>query len=515
MKLASNALTAEAVFYRNHFDLREAFERDAARFPSLSLSAPAVTVDMSKCLWDRSVVTQLMELARASELETRRAGMFEGKAINETEGRPVLHAGLRAAVVQHADSNVVECNLASSVLDMLELAQKIRRNPDIQDVVHIGIGGSTLGPKLVCQALADFKSTAIRMHFVSNIDAHQLDLVLQNLWPANTVFVVASKSFSTLETLRNAQSAMRWFAQHAPDLKTHEHFVAITAKPEKAQAMGFGAVLGMPEGIGGRFSLWSSIGLPIAIAIGPDHFKALLQGGCAMDQHFLTEPLEKNLPVWLGLLDVWNSTYLQFASRCVVPYHHGLRRLPAFLQQLDMESNGKRVKYDGEPVDGHTGQCVWGDVGSDSQHAFFQWLHQGTRTTPVEFVVVKNPCHLLQDHHQALLANAIAQSQALMLGQSSHDIDGLPGHQDFPGNKPSCFFVLDRLTPYSLGAFLALQEHRVFVAGTVWAINSFDQWGVELGKALASEIELCLHGEDLTGLDQSTASLVKLLRLKI
>lgn len=512
MKLASNALTADAVFYRNQFDLREAFERDVARFPALSLSAPAVTADMSKCLWDRSVVTQLMELARARGLESRRAAMFEGQAINETEGRPVLHASLRAAVVGDAASKGEASDLAGNVLDMLELAQTIRHHPDIQDVVHIGIGGSSLGPELVCQALADFKSTAIRLHFVSNVDAHQLDAVLRELRPASTLFVVASKSFSTLETLRNAQSALGWFAQQAPDLATQEHFVAITARPEKARAMGFGAVLGMPEGIGGRFSLWSSIGLPIAIAIGPDHFKALVQGGCAMDQHFLAEPLEKNLPVWLGLLDVWNSTYLQFASRCVVPYHHGLRRLPAFLQQLDMESNGKRVKRDGAPVDGRTGQCVWGEVGSDSQHAFFQWLHQGTQTTPVEFVVVRHPCHQLMGHHQALLANAIAQAQALMLGQSSRKVNGLNGHQDFPGNRPSCFLVLEKLTPYNLGAFLALHEHRVFVAGTVWGINSFDQWGVELGKVLATDIDKRLISGVVDGLDPSTAGLVSLLQ---
>lgn len=402
--------------------------------------------------------------------------------------------------------------LTADVRSMLALAERIRADGCVRDVVHIGIGGSALGPELVTQALAGGGGAGQRLHFVSNMDGGHLEGVLAGLEPASTVFVVASKSWSTLETLRNARSALAWFIRLAPGLSTQKHFIALSARPERAQEMGFGTVVGMPEGIGGRYSLWSSIGLPIAIAIGAQGFMSLLEGAHAMDQHFLHTPLESNLPVWLGLLDVWNSTFLGFTSRCVVPYHHGLRRLPAYLQQLDMESNGKRVKLDGQLVEGATGAVVWGEVGSDSQHAFFQWLHQGTQRTPVEFLVVRQPSHGLRGHHEPLLANAVAQAQALMLGAPRGQHAGLRGHQDFPGNRPSCFFVLDELTPYALGAFLALQEHRVFVAGAVWGINSFDQWGVELGKVLASDLEQRLQSGDVAGLDGSTAGLVQALR---
>jgi len=511
MSLDGSALSDAAFYYRHQFDLREAFSRDPHRFHSLSISAPGVTADLSKCVWDIPVLTHLIGLARGAGLETRRAAMLAGEAINETESRAVLHAPLRAAVLGHGDA-LVGADLSRDVLDMLALSESIRSRPEIHDVVHIGIGGSSLGPELVCQTLSDFKDYAGRVHFVSNIDGHQLNAVLAQLAPAHTLFVVASKSFSTQETLLNARSALDWFQREAPDRPTQPHFVAITAQPQKAQTMGFGAVLGMPDGIGGRYSVWSSIGLPVAVAIGRANFLALLDGAYAMDQHFVQAPLEKNLPVWLGLLDVWYSTYLQFASRCVVPYYHGLRRLPAYLQQLDMESNGKRVKLDGSVVEGRTGMCVWGEVGSDSQHAFFQWLHQGSLATPVEFIVARHPCHALPGHHELLLANAVAQAQALMWGKTAEGEGVLAGHQDFPGNRPSTFFVLDQLTPYTLGAFLALQEHRVFVAGVLWGINSFDQWGVELGKELAQDIEQRFASGDMEGLDVSTAGLVHLLR---
>lgn len=510
MSFDESALFSDAIFYRHQFDLREAFARDPRRFESLSISAPGVMADLSKSLWDVPVLTHLLGLASSAGLATRRAAMFSGEAINETEGRAVLHAPLRAAVQGNAEATASE-SLSRDVGDMLDLAEDIRARPEIRDVVHIGIGGSSLGPELALQALADFGDFSGRIHFVSNIDGHQLGTTLAQLRPASTIFVVASKSFLTLETLRNAYSALDWFQRTAPHLPTQPHFVAITSQPEKARAMGFGAVLGMPEGIGGRYSLWSSIGLPVAVSVGRANFLKLLDGAVDMDQHFLKAPLEKNLPVWLGMLDVWYSTYLQFTSRCVVPYHHGLRRLPAYLQQLDMESNGKRVKLDGNVVQGSTGMCVWGEVGTDSQHSFFQWLHQGTHVTPVEFIVARNPCHALKGHHEPLLANAIAQAQALMLGKTAEGDVTLAGHRDFPGNRPSAFFVLDQLSPYTLGAFLALQEHRVFVAGVVWGINSFDQWGVELGKVLAQDIGQRLVDGKVQGLDASTAGLVRLL----
>lgn len=504
-------LHEDAEYFRNHFDLRDAFGLDPARFDALSLDAPGVKADMSKCLWDKSVVQSLLKVARDVNVEKRRDAMFNGENINTTENRPVLHASLRRGMVKPPGDNA-DMALTADVHEMLELAQRIRGDTAIDDVVHIGIGGSALGPEMVIQALAEAKLADKRFHFVSNIDGCQLQGVLKGLVAARTLFIVASKSWTTLETLRNARSALDWFEESAPGLQTQDHFVALSAHPERARAMGFGSVVGMPEGIGGRYSLWSSIGLPIAIAIGPQGFKALLEGAHAMDTHFLSMPLEENLPVWLGVLDVWNATYLGFSSRCVVPYHHGLKRLPAYLQQLDMESNGKRVQLDGRRVDGKTGAIVWGDVGSDSQHAFFQWLHQGTQRTPVEFIVSRQPSHELHGHHEPLLANAIAQAQALMCGAPHGQHSGIAGHQDFPGNRPSCFFVLEKLTPFSLGAFLALQEHRVFVAGTVWGVNSFDQWGVELGKVLASDIELRLQTGHIDGLDSSTAGLVRALQ---
>lgn len=510
MCMAHDALTADAIFYKDRFNLRAEFSRNPRRFQSFFLQAPGISADLSKCMWDKAVLCHLLDLARSAGLEERRSAMFAGEVINETEGRAVLHPALRFAVSAH-DSGQMPDGLAADVLAMLDVAEDIRTNPDIRDVVHIGIGGSSLGPELVCQALSGLANTGVRVHFVSNIDGHQLDSVLSKLSPGHTMFVAASKSFSTLETLSNTQAAMAWFVRHAPDRLTQSHFVAITAQPRKAKEIGFGTILGMPEGIGGRFSLWSAIGLPIAVAVGRKNFLALLQGARAMDEHFMQLPLESNLPVWLGLLDVWYSSYMQYSSRCVVPYHCGLRRLPAYLQQLDMESNGKRTRLDGSPVQGSTAMCTWGEVGSDSQHAFFQWLHQGTQTTPVEFVAVRQPSHDLNGHHRSLLANAVAQAQALMCGQSAHDVGGLPGHQDFPGNKPSAFFVLDKLTPFVLGSYLAMQEHRVFVAGVVWGINSFDQWGVELGKMLAKDIEVRLGNADLNGLDSSTAGLVSLL----
>jgi glucose-6-phosphate isomerase len=510
VSFARNALTADALYYRHQFDLRAAFDRDPWRFQSFFLQAPGLCADLSKCMWDLAVLRHLMDLARAAGLEERRTAMFAGEAVNSTEGRAVLHPALRSAVAAHEPGEEPDA-LAADVMAMLDVAEAIRANPDIHDVVHIGIGGSSLGPELLCQALSDLADTEVRVHFVSNIDGHQISSVLANLSAAHTLFIVASKSFSTLETLRNTQTAIAWFEQSQPGRPTQPHFVAITSQSQKARDMGFGVILGMPEGVGGRFSLWSAIGLPIAVAVGREHFLSLLEGAAAMDEHFAQTPMERNLPVWLGLLDVWNSSFLQYASRCVVPYHFGLRRLPAYLQQLDMESNGKRVQLDGSPVQGSTGMCVWGEVGSDSQHAFFQWLHQGSQTTPVEFIAVRQPSHNLPGHHRSLLANAVAQAQALMCGQVAQDVGGLSGHQDFPGNKPSAFFVLEKLAPFAVGAFLALQEHRVFVAGTVWGINSFDQWGVELGKVLARDIEDRLGSGQTDGLDGSTGGLVRLL----
>jgi len=349
--------------------------------------------------------------------------------------------------------------------------------------------------------------------------------VLRDLDPADTLFVIASKTFTTQETLANAQVAKAWFLAHG-GTDTHKHFVATTTNVKAAAEFGISTTFGFWDWVGGRYSLWSTIGLPIALAIGAENFRSLLAGAHAMDQHFAQAPLDKNLPAILGLLDVWYRNFHGFTSRSVAPYHQGLKRLPAYLQQLEMESNGKRVDLAGDALPFATSPVVWGEPGTNGQHAYFQMLHQGTDVIPVEFILVKRPTHDLHDLHTKLLANGLAQSQALMLGKStaqaliekaptastSLDAQTVARHRTFPGNRPSTTLMLDQLTPRSLGALIALYEHRVFTSGALWGINSFDQWGVELGKALCSDLLPRLASGDVAGLDASTAGLMKRLR---
>ncbi len=500
-----HGLGLQAIGYANTFDLRQAFASQPGRFAALSLPAPYLRADLSKNLWDTPVLSGLLSLAESRGLDSHRAALLAGEVVNPTENRPALHAWLRMNHAQAAGHEWTQ-----GLHDMLDLAEAWRADPQIDDVVHIGIGGSGLGPEMALQALQPFKNCRQRIHVVSNLDGHDLDQTLQGLQPARTRFVVASKSWSTAETLRNARSAWDWCAA-AGLADPGSHFVAVTSRPDRADAMGYARVLHMPEGVGGRFSLWSAVGLPLAIAIGAEGFRQLLRGAAEMDGHFAQAPLHANLPVWLGLLDVWNSTFLNLPSRCGVPYHHGWRRLPAYLQQLEMESNGKRVDTQGRPLPWLTTAALWGEVGSNSQHAFFQWLHQGSQRVPTELLLVRRPSHGLDGHHDALLANGLAQAQALMLGAQA-GAGQLAGHQDFPGNRPSTVLLLEELNPASLGALLALYEHRVFVAGVVWGINSFDQWGVELGKTLARDLEARLATGDTSGLDGSTAGLLEWLQ---
>ncbi|MEY5100896.1 MAG: hypothetical protein RJA36_3615 [Pseudomonadota bacterium] len=500
-----HGLGLQATEYASTFDLRQAFASQPSRFAALSLSAPHLRADLSKNLWDMPVLSGLLALAESRCLDSQRAALLAGEVVNPTENRPALHAWLR---MNHSQATGHEWT--QGLHDMLNLADDWRADPAVDDVVHIGIGGSGLGPEMALQALQPFKTCHQRIHVVSNLDGHDLDQTLQGLQPARTRFVVASKSWSTAETLRNARSAWDWCAS-AGLADPGSRFVAVTSRPERAAAMGLARVLHMPEGVGGRFSLWSAVGLPLAVAMGAEGFRQLLRGAAEMDAHFAQAPLHANLPVWLGLLDVWNSTFLNLPSRCVVPYHHGLRRLPAYLQQLEMESNGKRVDTRGRPLPWPTAAALWGEVGSNSQHAFFQWLHQGSQRVPTELLLVRRPAHSLDGHHDALLANGLAQAQALMQGAPAGE-GQLAGHQDFPGNRPSTVLLLEELSPASLGALLALYEHRVFVAGVVWGINSFDQWGVELGKTLAKDLEPRLASGDTTGLDGSTAGLLEWLQ---
>jgi glucose-6-phosphate isomerase len=370
-------------------------------------------------------------------------------------------------------------------------------------------------------ALEAYSHASLKLHFVSNVDGHDITPVLKPLNPATTLFIIASKTFTTQETMANAQVAREWFVANG-GTDTARHFVGVTTNIAAASAFGIRETFGFWDWVGGRYSLWSAIGLPLAIAIGAENFRAFLAGAHAMDQHFASAPLHANLPVQLGMLDVWYRNFHQFGSRSVAPYHQGLKRLPAYLQQLEMESNGKCVDAQGRALGVGTSPVVWGEPGTNGQHAYFQMLHQGTDVIPVEFIAVKTPTHTHADLHTKLLANCLAQSQALMLGKTaaeamhqaaptaSKTLDQavLAQHRSFPGNRPSTTLVLDALTPRSLGALIALYEHRVFVSGAIWGINSFDQWGVELGKALCNQLLPRFATGDATGLDASTAGLL-------
>ena len=515
------ALAARAQGFMQRFDLREAFAADPARFASLSLQAPHVFADASKLHWDAAVLAELLQRVREVGLEARRNAMWAGEAINVTEGRPVLHGSMRCAFLGRCLPGMpwpVPAAWLLGMQDMLQAAEALRARTDIEDVVHIGVGGSGLGPEMVLQALRPYWSCRQRLHVVTNLDGQDLHEALQGLDPRRTAFVVVSKSWSTAETLRNASSALQW-SQAALGDGARSRFIAISSRPDLAQQAGMGQVIPMPEGIGGRFSVWSAVGLIVAVAIGAERFCEFLAGAADMDEHFANAPLEANLPVWLGAMDVWHSTYLQVASRALIPYSHGLRRLPAYLQQLEMESNGKQVMADGQPVKTRTAACIWGEPGSDGQHAFFQWLHQGTQRCVVEFLVVARASHPIPGHQATLVANALAQAEALMLGSRAANGEK-PGHQDFPGNRPSLMLLIEALTPASLGALLALYEHRVLVAGTLWGVNPFDQWGVELGKRMARRLEpLLSKGAAVEAaspaLDSSTAGLLSWLRERL
>jgi glucose-6-phosphate isomerase len=490
------------------FDLRRAFAADPKRYEALSQSAPCVFADLSKNLIDARTEELLLALARETGLEAHRDAMFAGEHINATENRAVLHTLLRRPASAPAAANLSAAfnDVQATLTAMLGYAESVRADHTITDVVNIGIGGSDLGPQMAVLALDADVAPGKRFHFVSNVDGHELAGVLRGLAPEHTLFLIASKTFTTAETMANARSAKRWFEQSG-SVDIARHFAALTTNVEAAREFGIETTFGFWDWVGGRYSLWSAIGLPIALAIGADGFRSLLAGAHAMDEHFRTAPLERNLPVRLGLLDVWYRNFHRFTSRGIAPYHSALKRLPAYLQQLEMESNGKQVDMDGKPVSFGTSPVLWGEPGTNGQHAYFQMLHQGTDVIPLEFLAVRDAAHDLEGHHPKLLANALAQAQALMVGQSDAG-----GHKNFPGNRPSSFFVLEKLTPESLGAFLALYEHRVFTSGSVWGINSFDQWGVELGKVLAKDIEPRLASGNVQGLDASTAGLLGRLR---
>ncbi|MES2974996.1 MAG: glucose-6-phosphate isomerase [Pseudomonadota bacterium] len=486
------------------FDARAAFAAHEGRFEAFSQQAPHVFADLSKNLLDAQAQSLLLDLAHECGVEAHRDAMFSGALINSTEKRPVGHVLLRQPRGPGMSPELAQVH---ETLDaMLAFAEAVREDASITDVVNIGIGGSDLGPQMAVLALDAFAVRGKRFHFVSNVDGHELAGVLRQVSPGSTLFLIASKTFTTIETMTNAQSARDWFEANG-GTDTARHFAALTTNVEAAKAFGITTTFGFWDWVGGRYSMWSAIGLPVAIAIGAAGFRELLSGAHAMDEHFRAAPLARNLPVRLGLLDIWYRNFHRFTSRSIAPYHSALRRLPAYLQQLEMESNGKRVDAHGQALPFQTSPVLWGEPGTNGQHAYFQMLHQGTDVVPVEFIAVKAARHALKGHHSQLLANALAQAQALMAGKADAG-----GHRDFPGNRPSTFFVLDDLTPASLGALVALQEHRVFTSGSIWGINSFDQWGVELGKVLARDIEPRLHSGNTEGLDASTAGLLAQLR---
>ncbi len=489
------------------WDIRAAFARDPLRAERFTPSAAGVWVDFSKMPIHAETENLLQALAHQCGVAELRDAMFAGQAINTTEQRQVMHWLLRQPAGSLKGDLAKPLQLVHETLDaMLAYAEQVRADAQITDVVHLGIGGSDLGPQLVVGALHQPAVTGKRFHFVSNVDGHELAAVLQGLKPQHTLFLIASKTFTTAETMMNAHSAREWFVRQGGQ-DTARHFAALTSNRSAAADFGISTTFGFWDWVGGRYSLWSAIGLPIAIALGEAGFRQLLAGAHAMDRHFCSQPWPTNLPMRMGLLDVWMRNFQGHATRGVAPYHSGLRRLPAFLQQLEMESNGKSVDRHGQPLPYATAPVLWGEPGTNGQHAFFQMVHQGSTVVPMEFIAVRAATHDLPGHQRALLANAVAQAQALLLGQADAG-----GHRQFSGNRPSTFVTIDALTPERLGALIAFYEHRVFVSGAVWGINSFDQFGVELGKTLALDLAQRWERNDLQGLDASTAGLLRQLR---
>lgn len=494
------------------------FANDGRRAADFSIEAAGITLDYSKQRLTRDARQSLVRLAHASGLAARIEAMFNGAPINRTEHRAVLHCALRGHA--HESLSVDGVPIAASVraarTQMETIVTALRdqtwrgfSGAAITDIVHIGIGGSYLGPALACGALADPKPGPLRVQFVANVDGSDIASKLAVLDPARTLFIVASKSFTTPETALNARTAEAWLrAAGASHAALAQHFIAITARPALAHEFGIAPANCLPlwDWVGGRYSLWSAIGLPVALAIGMGGFEALLRGAAALDHHFRTADFAHNLPVLLALVGIWNNNSLGAESLAVIPYDERLALLPSYLQQLDMESNGKRVDLDGNLVAGATAPIVWGGTGTNVQHAFFQLLHQGTRQIPVDFILSLHNPHAPLGHHDMLVANCLAQAEALMTGRKIEPSEGIAPHRACPGNQASNLLLLDELTPTTLGALLALYEHKTFVQGVIWNINSFDQWGVELGKVLAESLLSEMSSGVIGAHDGSTAA---------
>ena len=519
--------------------MADEFAKDAKRAANFSLEAAGIFLDYSKNRITAETKSLLLALAQERGVEARRDAMFAGEHINTTENRAVMHVALRG---QRSRRYIVDgTDVMPDVKRVLEHMQRFSHQvrdgvwkgytgSAITDIVNIGIGGSDLGPLMVCEALRTYIPQGLNVHFVSNVDGAALDRVLSSVDAETTLFVVASKTFTTQETLTNATSARSWFLESGgTHVDVAKHFVAVSTNAAAVAKFGIDTanMFEFWDWVGGRYSLWSAIGLSIAIAIGMDAFEELLAGANEMDEHFATAPLEKNMPALLALVGVWNVNFCGATSQCVAPYSQDLHRLPAYLQQLEMESNGKSVGRDGTPLTFASCPVIWGEPGTNGQHAFFQLLHQGMSVIPVDFIAAlhaDSEHELDASHHRLLLANCFAQSEALMGGKtagqvraeliaqrvSASETAALMPHKVFAGNRPSNSILLPELTPKSLGALIALYEHKVFVQGVIWNVNSFDQWGVELGKQLAKTIEGELELGVVSGAhDGSTSALMR------
>jgi glucose-6-phosphate isomerase len=513
--------------------LKALFAQDADRFARFSCEAAGILLDYSKNLLTDEIRAQLLTLAHNAGVQDAIAAMFRGDVINNTEQRQVLHVALRSPKRATPQEQAVHATLDRMEAFVNEVATGTWLGFDgrpITDVVNIGIGGSDLGPAMVYEALAPFHLAQLRCHFVSNVDPVHLEQTLMRLDASTTLFVIASKTFTTLETMLNANAARAWLLQRGADeAALVKHFVAVSANVERAAAFGIDAdnIFPMWDWVGGRYSLWSAIGLPVALGIGMTHFRTLLEGAHAMDEHFRAAPFAKNLPVILALLHVWYANFLCAESQVVLPYAQNLHLFPAFLQQLDMESLGKSVDRNGDRLGSPSGAIVWGSAGTNGQHSFHQLLHQGTHLIPADFIAVVQSATGNREQQRQLLANCFAQGQALMDGKtleqataelsaqglSDDAADALAPHKVVPGNRPSNTLLLRKLTPATLGALVALYEHKVYVQSIVLGINAFDQWGVELGKALSSDVYSAIAApKDCTAFDASTNALINLSR---
>ncbi|MEM1049088.1 MAG: glucose-6-phosphate isomerase [Pseudomonadota bacterium] len=497
--------------------LRELFQNDADRFAAFSCEIDDLLVDFSKERVDSGALTALIDLARAAGIEDQRDAMFAGQPVNLTEGRAVLHMALRGGATAPPGDDV-----ASTLDRFLAYAEQVRAKGHITDVVNVGIGGSDLGPVMVARALRP-DNDGPRLHFVSNVDGAHMADTLVGLDPSRTLVIVASKTFTTLETMANARLARTWLGDQADS-----QMAAISTNLEACAEFGIPEtrVFGFWNWVGGRYSIWSAIGLPVAIGIGAERFRSFLDGAAAMDRHFCQTPLERNLPILLALIGIWRRNAMGWPSVALIPYDQRLERLPAYVQQLDMESNGKRVTRAGVEVATKTGPVIWGEPGTNAQHSFFQLLHQGTDIVPVDFIAAANPRAANAEHHALLLANCLAQGQALAFGRtadevvtemagagrSADEIARLVPHRTFPGNRPSTTILFRELDAFALGRLIALYEHKIFVQGAIWGVNSYDQWGVELGKALAGSLIPVLRDGEQIEADGSIAGLAARIR---